>query len=155
MRVVLWLWIGLFVAPAWAAGEMSRGQDVYLPVYSHMAYGNRNRNGMLPKAMLSAMVSVRNTDPRRGMRLVFAKYYDTEGKFLKDFVTSPMVVPPFGTREFFVDLHDDRGGSGANFYLRWEADVAMNPPLIEAVHANMDSGKSVIVTTRGVVISPD
>ncbi len=146
----------LLLSPVQAdeARALSRGQDLYLPIYSHMVYGNRNRTGALPKALLSALVSIRNTDPKRALRLLSARYYDTDGKFLRDYLSAPVIIGPFGTSELFVDLHDESGGSGANFLIRWEAESPMNPPLVEAIHANMDSGKAVIVTTQAIPIIP-
>ena len=67
-------------------------------------------------------------------------------------VNNPVVIPPFGTLELFVELNDASGGSGANFVIKWEADQPINPPLVEALHANMDSGKAVIFMTQSVPI---
>ena len=66
---------------------------------------------------------------------------------------SPIVIPPLGTHELFVELNDASGGSGANFIIRWDADQAINPPLVESLHANMDGGKAIIFTTQSVPIS--
>ena len=53
----------------------------------------------------------------------------------------------------FVELNDASGGSGANFVLRWDADQAMNPPLVEALHANLDGGKAVVFTSQAVPVA--
>ena len=52
----------------------------------------------------------------------------------------------------FVELHDDSGGAGANFLIRWEATDPVNPPLVEALHANLDSGKAVVFTTQALPV---
>lgn len=153
--VILALCLGAGLSAAQEVRPLSRGQALFLPIYSHMLYGNIGRSGAANKVLLSALVSIRNTDPRRSLRLVSARYYETQGRFLREYVTAPVVLPPFGTHELFVELHDESGGSGANFYLKWEADTAMNPPLVEAIHANMDSGKAVILTTQAVPIQGD
>jgi hypothetical protein len=142
----------LWAAVAWGqeVRPLSRGQNLYLPIYSHMLYGNVTSKGAPSKVLLSALVSIRNTDPKRPLRLTSARYFDTHGKFLREFVTAPVTVPPFGTHELFIDLHDESGGSGANFLIAWDAAEAVNPPLVEALHANMDSGKAVIITTQAV-----
>lgn len=139
-------------ALAQEARPLSKGESLYLPIYSHMLYGNVDKKGWAPKALLSAMVSVRNTDAKRSLKLVSARYYDTQGTFLREYLVAPVSIVPFGTHELLVDLHDTSGGSGANFLLRWEADAAMNPPLVEAIHANMDGGKAVIFTTRALPV---
>ncbi len=150
--------VGLLLSCAALAQEprpVSKGQALYLPVYSHMLYGNIGRSGQPGKVLLSALVSIRNTDAKRPLRVLSARYYETQGRFLREYIAAPASVPPLGTLELFVELHDDAGGSGANFLIRWEADTAINPPLVEALHANLDSGKAVIVTTQAVPVSAE
>lgn len=151
MRLAGLLFAALLAAVPAAAQEarpLSRGQTLYLPIYSHMLYGNVSSRGQVPRVLLSAMVSVRNTDPRRPIRILSARYYDTGGRFVRDYLAAPQTIPPLGTHELFVELHDETGGSGANFVIAWEAAAPANPPLVEALHANMDSGKAVILTTQ-------
>ena len=135
------------------ARPLSKGQSVYLPIYSHMLYGNLGKSGKASFVLLSALVSIRNTDSKRPLRILSAKYFDTQGKLLGERVGSPVVLPPLGTLELFVELNDASGGSGANFVVKWEADAAINPPLVEALHANMDGGKAVIFTTQSVPLA--
>ena len=132
---------------------LSSGQSIYLPIYSHMLYGNIGKSGKVSQVLLSALVSIRNTDGKRPLRLLSARYYDTQGKLLAERVPAPVVIPPFGTYELFVELNDASGGSGANFVVKWNADAPINPPLIEALHANMDGGKAVIFMTQSVPIN--
>lgn len=145
------LW-GSGLALAEEARALLKSQTLYLPIYSHMLYGNLGRSGKASYALLSTLVSVRNTDTKRAMRIVSAKYFDTQGKLIAERVPTPVVLPPLGTLELFVELNDASGGSGANFIVRWDAEEAINPPLIEALHANMDGGKAVIFTTRSVAV---
>lgn len=128
-------------------------QTLYLPIYSHMSYGNVGRRGVPSHALLSALVSIRNTDARKSLRVRNARYFDTAGKLIGDYVPAPILIPPLGTHELFVELNDASGGSGANFIIRWDAEQAINPPLVEALHANMDGGKAIIFTTQSVPVS--
>ncbi len=141
------------VAIAQEARPLVKAQTLYLPIYSHMLYGNLGRSGKVSSVQLSALVSIRNTDSKRPMRVISARYFDTHGKQLSERVPSPVVLPPLGTLELFVELNDATGGSGANFIIKWEADQAINPPLVESLHANMDSGKAVIFMTQSVPIA--
>lgn len=141
-------------ALAQEAAPPSKGQLVYLPVYSHIYHGSLDRKGKPAKVMLSALVSIRNTDPKRAIRVTSARYFDTEGKLLREFVASPRIVPAFGTIELFVEQHDDSGGSGANFAIAWEADSPSNPPVIEAVHAAVEGARSLLFATTGTPIRP-
>jgi len=131
----------------------AKGQTLYLPIYSHMLYGNLGKSGNASYVLLSALVSIRNSDSRRPLRVLSAKYFDTHGKLLGERVPTPVVLPPLGTLELFVELNDASGGSGANFVVKWEADSPINPPLVEALHANMDGGKAVIFMTQSVPVA--
>ncbi len=146
----------LLMASATTFGQdsrpLSRGQELYLPIYSNMLYGNLSRAGAPSRILLSAMVAIRNTDPNHPMRVTSARYFDSKGKFLREYLAAPVEVPPMGTKDLFVELHDDSGGSGANFMIRWEAAGPVNPPLVEALHANMDSGKAVVFSTQALPV---
>lgn len=131
----------------------SRGQTLYLPVYSHMLYGNLGSKGRPSQVLLSTLVSIRNTDAKRAMRITSARYYDTAGKLIGERIPAPLLIPPLGTHELFVELNDATGGSGANFVIRWEAAEAISPPLVEGLHANMDGGKAVIFMTQSVPVA--
>lgn len=153
----LFLALGIaFMSCALNAQEIrpqAKGQTLYLPIYSHMLYGNLGKSGKASYVLLSALVSIRNTDTRRPLRVISAKYFDTHGKLLGERVPTAVLLPPLGTLELFVELNDASGGSGANFVVKWEADAPINPPLVEALHANMDGGKAVIFMTQSVPVA--
>ena len=77
--------------------------------------GETDKNGQPMKTLVSVSVSVRNTDPLKPIRITSAQYYDTDGKKLREYVTSPKTVVQMGTYELFIPRSDDTGGSGANF----------------------------------------
>ena len=141
------------VALAQEARPLTKGQTLYLPIYSHMLYGTLGKSGKASYVLLSALVSIRNTDAKRPIRVLTAKYFDTHGKQLGERVPTPAIVPPLGTLELFVELNDASGGSGANFIIKWDADQPVNPPLVESLHANMDGGKAVIFMTQSVPLA--
>lgn len=164
MRLASWrrggicaLVFALLAAATAAIGQEARppskGQTLYLPVYSHMLYGNLGKKGGASSVLLSTLVSIRNTDSRRPLRVLSAKYFDTGGKLLGERLPVPVLIPPLGTHELFVELNDASGGSGANFLIRWDAEQAVNPPLVEGLHANMDGGKAVIFMTQSVPLA--
>lgn len=154
LRVLFFvLFLPLTAANAQDARAPSSGQSLYLPIYSHMLYGNLGKSGKASQVLLSALVSVRNTDPRRPLRVLSARYYDTHGKLIGERVPQPVAIPPLGTLELFVELNDASGGSGANFIIRWESEAPINPPLVESLHANMDGGKAIIFMTQSVPLA--
>ena len=143
---------GLLLASTVASAQevrlLNSGQSLYLPIYSHIVFGNVGRSGTPSQVLLSALVSIRNTDPGRPLRVLSARYYDTNGKLIGERMPKPVIVAPLGTLELFIERNDASGGSGANFIIKWDANSPINPPLVEALHVNMDGGKAVVFTTQ-------
>lgn len=126
---------------AMAAEELSLGQTLYLPVYSQIWHGDRVIDGKYPvKRLVSALISVRNTSFKTSIRVFSANYYSTDGKLLKEYIPKPVVISAMGTYELFVERKESEGGSGANFVIQWDSAVRTNPPIVEAVHADVSSG---------------
>lgn len=109
--------------------QIVTGQTVYVPVYSHIIVGDGRR---LP---LAGTLGIRNTDNDQSLTIASVKYYDTEGKLLRDFLTEPLQLNPLGSTSFFVKQSDLAGGSGANFVVEWVSDQPVYAPLIEIVMA--------------------
>lgn len=129
-----------------------RGQTLYLPIYSHVWYGDQARGGPY-KAMMSALVSIRSTDPGRPLRLLSARYYSTDGKLLAEYVPKPRSLPPLGTIELLVEQRETKGGSGANFLIEWEADQPVSPPWVQAVHVSIQGQRSLSFITEAREVS--
>lgn len=141
------LWTG---TPTWAQEipAQSAGQTLYLPVYSHLYHGDvHTRTGKPSETLVSTHVSIRNTDMKAVLKVVSARYYNTEGKLLREFLPTPRTIPPLGTYELFVPRSDASGGSGANFIIEWSADVPINPPLVEALHADIREARTLLFVT--------
>ncbi|MDP2849101.1 MAG: DUF3124 domain-containing protein [Humidesulfovibrio sp.] len=130
-----------------ALAEMSKGQALYVPCSSHIYHGIKTR-----PFDLAITLTVRNTDPKRTMRLISVDYHGSDGRLLKRHVAAEMVMPPLSTREFTVEQNDTSGGAGASFLVRWRADAAMNPPVVESVMIGTANSQGISFTSRGVVI---
>ena len=134
-----------------ALGQMppgrALGQNLYLPIYSHIWHGDMTAKGEREKTLVSVTVSIRNTDPVKSILVFSAQYYDTNGKKLKEYVTSPKIIGPMGTHELFIPRSDDTGGSGANFVISWKSDTPASLPIVEGVHANLPVGRSIAFTS--------
>ncbi|MBK6909100.1 MAG: DUF3124 domain-containing protein [Rhodocyclaceae bacterium] len=145
------LLLGLVAEVALAADEptLLAGQTLYLPVYSHVYHGNPGKDGIPQQTLVSTHVSVRNTDPKTPIRLVSARYYDTQGKLVRSYLNTPVTIPALGTYELFVPRTDTAGGSGANFLIEWTAETAANPPIIEALHADIREARTLMFVTTG------
>ncbi|WP_085372593.1 DUF3124 domain-containing protein [Magnetospirillum sp. ME-1] len=134
---------------------LSKGQVLYVPVYSHISHGNLDGRGKPSELLLSSMLSLRNTDLAHSITVTSARYYDTEGKLLREYLPKPLVLGPMGSSELFVEHKDKSGGSGANFVVEWKADRPVNPPVVETVNAYFFGTQSVAFTSPGRPISPN
>jgi len=146
---------GMLALPV-LAGEPAapgRSQLLYLPVYSHVWYGDKDKGGPY-KAMMSALISIRGTDPAKPVRVKSARYYSTEGKLLAEYLSKPRLLPPLGTIELLVERREDKGGSGANFLIEWEADGPVSPPLVQAVHVSVQAQRGLSFITEAREVTP-
>ncbi len=142
--------------PALAEEPLSSGQALYLPVYSHIWHGDRVVDGKYPlKNLVSALVSIRNTSLKTPIRVTSARYYGTDGKLLKEYVATPRTINPMGTFELFVERKESAGGSGANFIIQWDSAMPTNPPVIEAVHADIKGHQTLTFVTTARPIQAD
>lgn len=139
-----------------AAGELTSGQTLYLPVYSHIWHGDRVVDGKYPlKNTVSALISIRNTSLKTPIKISSARYYSTQGKLIKEFLPKPAAVGAMGTLELFVERKESEGGSGANFIIEWDAATPTNAPLVEAVHADIKGHQTLTFVTSAHPIQAD
>lgn len=135
---------------------LSSGQTLYLPVYSHIWHGDRVVDARYPlKSQVSALISIRNTSLKTPIKVISANYYATNGKLLKAYVRDPQVIGPMGTLELFVEKKEAAGGSGANFMIQWQSSTPTNPPLVEAIHADIKGHQTLTFTTKAQPVQPD
>ena len=106
--------------------RLSDGQTIYVPAYSHIYSGNRER-----PFLLTVTLSIRNIDPKNWIRIIAADYYETQGKLLKKCINAPLTLKPLESLRYVIPEKDASGGSGANFMVEWKADRPMNPPIVE------------------------
>ena len=131
----------------------TKGQTVYVPIYSEIRHGNVTAKGRPEAILLSVLVSIRNTDPKTAIRVVSAPYYNTDGALIRNSVQAPKTIPLFGTLEIFVEMRENAGGSGANYAIKWDAPTPVSPPTIEALHLRFQAGYSLAFISRGRAIS--
>ncbi len=129
------------------AQELSKGQLVYVPIYSHIYHGDREQ-----RFLLTGILSVRNTDTKHSITLISADYYDTEGKLVRDYLSKPFTLGPLRSTRFIVKASDMSGGSGANFLVQWKAETEVNTPILEGVMIGTAGGQGISFTSRGQAI---
>lgn len=141
--------LGLSVPAAQAAPEegLSKGQRVYVPVYSHVYYGDHEQ-----KILLTGILSLRNTDPGQAITLTKADYYNSDGKLIKSYLPQPATLKPMASTRVIIKESDTQGGSGANFLVEWQAETEVNEPIMEGVMIGAAGQQGISFTSRGKAI---
>ncbi len=132
---------------AFSEAGLSRGQLVYVPVYSHVYWGDLEK-----KFLLTGIVSIRNTDPNHAITIILADYYDSDGKLIRSYLPKPLTLNPMASTRFIVKESDTKGGSGANFLVKWKADTEVNEPIMEGVMIGTAFSQGISFTSRGKTI---
>lgn len=141
---------GFLIGPSQASEvlSLSKGQTVYVPLYSNIFVGDRELNWGL-----SAILSIRNTDPTNSMSVLVVDYYDTTGKLVRKYLSKPAQVNPMGSVYYYVKTSDTTGGWGANFLVQWKADKDISEPIIQSLMIGTRGTHSVSFVTQGRVIA--
>jgi hypothetical protein len=139
----------LLVMPPVAADDSGRsaGQTVYVPIYSHIYSGDKEH-----PFLLTAILSIRNTDFIHTIIVDTVEYYDTDGNLLKSYIQKPVQLKPMGSIRYVVAESDKSGGSGAKFIVRWQAVTQVNPPVIEGIMIGAKMQQGISFVSRGQVI---
>lgn len=124
----------------------SRGQVLYVPVYSAISYLDRN------SFSLAVTISINNTDPANGLEVTAARYYGNDGTFVRDFLDAPRALAPLGTAQLFIGSSEYRDDVGANFIIEWQSDEPISPPLVEAIMVGSKGTQGFAFTSRAVVV---
>ena len=128
-------------------GAQIVGQTIYVPIYSHIYIRDKSR-----VINLAATLSIRNTDAQNPIRINSARYYDTNGALVREYVKTPLRLPPMASTDFVVDEDDLSGGVGANFIVEWGAGVEVTAPVVEAVMISTASQQGISFVSQGRVI---
>lgn len=123
--------------------ELHQHHTIYLPVYSHV-YTSESRN-----EPLGITLSIRNTDATQNLFIEKISYFDTYGKLVDSYIEKPHILHPMASIDFVVDLRDMRGGSGANFIVKWAGEEDITMPIIQAVMVNNSGNRSFGFVTNG------
>jgi len=146
-RLCLVVWIaGALAGPVHAcdAPELSTGQTICVPAYSHI-YSANNEQPFL----LTVTLSIRNVDLQNQITITKVDYYETQGKLLEEHLDTAIVLQPPGSLRYVIPESDESGGSGANFIVKWTADKRVNPPIVETIMIGTQMQQGVSFTSRG------
>jgi|AACY02.3.fsa_nt_gi Protein of unknown function (DUF3124). len=124
---------------------VAKGRSVYVPAYAQIY---RDTGEAVP---LAITLSVRNTDVAEPVRIDRVRYFDGDGRLVREQPEAPLVLAPMAAASFLVRAADVGGGSGANFLVDWSARESISMPLIEAVMVGADG---LSFKSRGELVQP-
>ena len=130
-----------------APPALSNGQLIYVPVYSHIFFGDRQQS-----YNLSITLSLRNTDLTAPIEITSVRYYDEKGKLVKDYAPPAITIEPLSSARFYVKESDVSAGSEASFLVRWQSPQKVSPPLIEGLMVGTSFGQGISFTSPGRVL---
>lgn len=133
--------------PAGSEVKRIRGQTVYVPVYSDIYHGDREK-----AFYLAVTLSIRNTDPTHPLTVVSIDYFDSNGKLLRKELDREIRVPPMASTSTVVKESDKAGGAGASFRVVWKSETKICEPLIETVMIGTFIQQGISFTSRGQVV---
>ena len=129
------------------AADTSAGQTVYVPIYSHIYSGDRER-----PYLLTAILSIRNIDLKQPITIMRVDYHDTAGKLVRKYLEKPVELGPLATIRYVVGESDKSGGSGAKFLVYWEAAKKAHSPVIQGVMIGTQMQQGISFVTDGIVL---
>ncbi|MDD2310772.1 MAG: DUF3124 domain-containing protein [Desulfuromonadaceae bacterium] len=124
--------------------RLSKGQTVYVSAYSNV-YSGPKKNPF----QLATMLSIRNVDLSAKFKVTSIDYYDNDGRIIRRYLTTPLVLAPLASHHIYLDERDTKGGFGANFIVRWSSDSTINTPIIESVMIGATSGQGISFVSSG------
>jgi hypothetical protein len=126
-------------------GRKLRGQVLYMPVYSNIPHLKKQDYD------LSAFLAIHNTDLTHRIKITKVDYFNTDGKLIKNFISSDYQIDPLATKIFPISK-EDQSGAGANFLVEWISDQPANEPLIESVMKDLSGNKGISFLSQGRII---
>jgi hypothetical protein len=144
--VVLLSLLSLGTQPALGSSgsKLSKGQTVYVPVYSHIYHGDKEH-----PFYVAATLSIRNIDPKYSITIYELNYCDSKGQLLKKWLEKPIEIGPQSSEEYIIKESDKSGGFGAHFLIRWKSGREVNSPIMESVMIGTSGQQGISFTSRG------
>ncbi|GAX44837.1 hypothetical protein NIES4075_58560 [Tolypothrix sp. NIES-4075] len=130
--------------------KIAMGQTIYVPVYSHIYHQDQQKEEKIFN--LAATLSIRNTDLTKPIIITSVRYYDSNGKLVKQYLERPIELSAIASCDFVVNRTDTSGGLGANFIVEWVAQTKVSEPVVEAVMIGTDFQQGISFISPGRVI---
>lgn len=123
--------------------DATKHEIIYLPVYSHVYTSEETYEPM------GITLSIRNSDTKEKIYIESISYFSTSGELIESYISKTHQLNPMASVDFVIDLNDMRGGSGANFIIKWAGNSNSSTPIIQAVMVNNSGNKAFSFITNG------
>jgi len=143
------LLITIFISASAVAADpkidLSKGQTLYVPAYSHIYFGRSRERPY----QLTITLSIRNIDIENSITVTQVNYYASKGELVKNYAEKPITVKGFESIRYIIPAGDVSGGSGANFLVKWVSDKPVNPPIVESIMIGTQGQHGISFSSRG------
>ena len=123
------------------------GQSIYVPAYSSIYASDKNH-----AYNLAVTLSIRNTDGKRPIVITEVRYYDRDGRLVRDFLKKPLRIGPLASLEFFIE-EKRTGGASTGFRVEWVSERPVTEPVVEALMMHTGNSQGVSFLSPGRVLS--
>ncbi len=119
---------------ALALCQQSRGQTVIVPAsYNDVSVGQTE--------IILCRLIIRNIDREKSMTLTSVGFYSPQGAWVKEFLTSPVIIGPLASVTYLasgatlggIPPYNMNGGR-PSFIVKWESTASMCAPSISVAH---------------------
>lgn len=129
-----------------AQKKSDTSKQIYVPVYSSIYHGNRDK-----VINLAVTLSLRNVDSTRNVTVNSVDYYNSSGILIRNYLASPVSLKPLETMNIIIKEDDTQGGNTASFIVRWESAGSVNDLFVEAVMIGTYP-QGISFTSRGIPV---
>lgn len=127
--------------------DITTGQTIFVPAYSEVHYASQDKT-----MGLAVTLSIHNTDFTHPIIITSARYYNTHGQLIKEYLSQPQRLGPMASADFFVDAGEQTGGVGTNFIVEWVAEQPVYEPVVETLMLSTSGTQGLSFTSPGRVI---
>ncbi len=134
------------LGPLSAEARQAAGQRgvIYVPAHSSVSWGFDR-----VESEMAITLYIRNVNEKQGIVVHSARYFNSEGKLVRNYVEQPGMLGPMATAGYVVAREDTSGGRGASFLVEWSGAEDGEAPMAEAVMLGQNGNLGISFTTVG------
>ena len=130
--------------------KKSKGQKILIPIHPQIFIDDRGAT-----IELTTTLMVYNTDPAGKVELASIKFYDPEGKMIKEHLAGPRELAPLSSFVLLIQpLKMKKRGPGSIILLEWSSrGKPVNSPLIEGVSIGAQGNQGISFHNNGIIVT--